>query len=112
MVLAMMFAATWVAYAAPEPEALPTVTPAATPATVSTPQDLTGKKVAFVDIAGAVNVKPETILALTQLKPGDVWTPDKIRQDLRLIYELGVFADVTADFTAIPEGVKVVYNVK
>ncbi len=117
MVLALMFATTWVAYAAPEAEEPTTVTPATTAATAATaatptPQDLTGKKVAFVDIAGAVNVKPDTILAVTQLKPGDVWTPDKVRQDLRFIYEMGIFADVTADFTAIPEGVKVVYNVK
>ena len=84
----------------------------AAPAAVAPPQELTGKKVAFVDVAGAVNVKPETILAATRLKPGDVWTQDKVRQDLRLIYELGTFSDVTADFTQIPEGVKVVYNVK
>ena len=98
MVMAMMLMTTWVACAAPAAE--------------SSPQDLTGKKVAFVDIAGAVNVKPDSILAVTQLKPGDTWTPEKVRQDLRLIYEMGTFSDVTADFTAIPEGVKVVYNVK
>lgn len=76
------------------------------------PQELVGKKVAFVEIAGAVNLKPESIMTVTRLKPGDVWTPDKVRQDLRLIYEMGTFSDVTADFTLIPEGVKVVYNVK
>ncbi|MHC1759706.1 MAG: outer membrane protein assembly factor [Negativicutes bacterium] len=90
---------TWIASAAPA-------------AAGDTPRDMTGKRVAFIDVAGAVNVKPETILAVTQLKPGDLWTPDKIRQNLRLIYEMGLFSDVTADFTAIPEGVKVVYNVK
>lgn len=102
----MLFATTGGVYAAPD------VTPAVASAPGSAPQDLTGKKVAFVDIVGAVNVKPDTILAVTQLKPGDVWTPDKVRQDLRLIYEMGTFSDVTADFTLIPEGVKVVYNVK
>jgi outer membrane protein insertion porin family len=84
----------------------------AAPATTAQPQDLTGKKVAFVEVAGAVNVKADTVLAATQLKPGDVWTPDKVRQDLRLIYEMGTFSDVTADFSLIPEGVKVIYNVK
>ncbi len=98
MILSMMFATTWVANAAPPSE--------------GPPPDLTGKKVAFVEIAGAVNVKPDTILAVTRLKPGDEWTPEKVRQDLHLIYEMGTFSDVTADFTAIPEGVKVVYNVK
>lgn len=75
-------------------------------------QDLTGKNVAFVDVVGTINIKPETILAATRLKPGDLWTPDKVRQDLRLIYEQGTFSDVTADFSLLPEGVKVVYNVK
>lgn len=84
----------------------------ANPATNTPAQDLTGKNVAFIDVAGTVNIKPETILAATRLKPGDLWTPDKVRQDLRLIYELGTFSDVTADFSLLPEGVKVVYNVK
>ena len=84
----------------------------AAPLAEGPPQDLTGKNVAFVDVAGTVNIKPEDVLAATRLKPGDLWTPDKVRQDLRLIYEMGTFSDVTADFTAIPEGVKVVYNVK
>jgi len=97
MILAMMLSATVAVQAAP---------------TTTGPPDLTGQKVAFVEIAGAIKVKPETILAATRLKPGDVWTPDKVRQDLRLIYELGTITDVTADFTVIPEGVKVVYTVK
>lgn len=98
MLLAMMLSATWAVQAAPSAE--------------GPPPDLTGKKVAFVEVAGAVTIAPETILAATRLKPGDVWTPDKVRQDLRLIYELGTISDVTADFTVIPEGVKVVYNVR
>jgi outer membrane protein insertion porin family len=84
----------------------------AAPPAEGPPQDLTGKTVAFVDVTGTVNIKPETILAVTRLKPGDLWTPDKVRQDLRLIYEQGTFSDVTADFSLLPEGVKVIYNVK
>ena len=84
----------------------------AAPSIEGAQQDLTGKTVAFVDVTGTVNIKPETVLAATRLKPGDLWTPDKVRQDLRLIYEMGTFSDVTADFSVIPEGVKVVYKVK
>jgi outer membrane protein insertion porin family len=116
MVLSMMLAASWTVQAAPEestdPAAAATVATPATPAPSAKPEDLIGKKVAFIEVAGTVNIKPETILAVTRLKPGDEWTPDKVRQDLRLIYEMGTFADVTADFAAIPEGVKVIYNVK
>ena len=93
-----MLSATWVVQAAP--------------AGAAAPVDFTGKKVAFVDVAGTVNINPMAILAVTRLKPGDQWTADKVRQDLRLIYEMGTFSDVTADFTQLPEGVKVVYNVK
>ena len=75
-------------------------------------EDLVGKKVAFVEVAGASQTNPDAILAVTRLKPGDVWAADKVRQDLKLIYEMGTFADATADFFLIPEGVKVVYNVK
>jgi len=98
MVLAMMFGTALLVQAAP--------------AVANPPPDLIGAKVAFVEITGASKISPDTILAATRLKPGDIWTADKIRQDLRLIYEMGTFADVTADFTLIPEGVKVVYNVK
>ncbi len=120
MALFLLLAASWTVQAAPEDTADPAATaPAAataatpvSPAPSAKPEDLIGKKVAFVEVAGAVNIKPETILAVTRLKPGEEWTPDKVRQDLRMIYEMGTFADVTADFTAIPEGVKVIYNVK
>lgn len=110
--LSMMLFATVTAAAEPEPAA-PSESPAAaaSPAPPS-PEDLAGKKVAFVEVAGAVNVRPDLILAATRLKPGDEWTADKVRQDLRLIYEMGTFSDVSADFAVIPEGVKVIYNVK
>ena len=135
----MMIASTWIAAAAPDsavsepavsdqaapdqaapataetqatPPATMPVSPSATPAAVVNPQDLIGKKVAFIEVAGAVHTKPDSILAVTRLKPGEEWTADKVRQDLRLIYEMGIFSDVTADFAVIPEGVKVIYNVK
>ena len=108
----MVFAVPWVAYAAPATDTKPATTLAIPQTPPVPPQALIGKKVAFVEIAGAVNVKPDTILAVTHLKPGDDWTAEKVRQDIRLIYEMGTFSDVTADFTLIPEGVKVIYNVK
>ena len=120
MALSVVLAASWTVQGAPKQATDPAETPTAPvaavtpaiPAPSAKPEDLIGKKVAFIEVAGAVNIKPNTILAATRLKPGDVWTPDKVRQDLRLIYEMGTFADVTADFSLIPEGVKVIYNVK
>ena len=87
-----------------------TVQPA--PLKPAKPEELVGKKVAFVTVEGASQISPDTILAATRLKPGDVWSSDNVRQDLRMIYELGTFSDVTADFFLLPEGVKIVYNVK
>lgn len=98
MALAMMFAGTLIVQAAP--------------ADNNPPPDLLDKKVAFVEIVGASQISSDSILAVTRLKPGDIWAADKVKQDLRLIYEMGTFSDVTADFSLIPEGVKVIYNVK
>ena len=97
---------------AADPNAVSAVTATAVKAAPAKPEDLTGKKVAFVEIAGAKAVSQDSVMAVTRLKPGDVWTADKVRQDIRLIYEMGVFSDVAAEFTLIPEGVKVVYAVK
>jgi outer membrane protein insertion porin family len=73
--------------------------------------DLTGKKVTAVSVTGNNSVSESQILAVVKLKPGDTLSPDKVQQDMRAIYELGSFFDVVANFTEVPEGVKVNYTV-
>lgn len=73
--------------------------------------DLTGKTVTAVNITGNTAVSESTILAVVKTKPGDTLSADNIKQDMQAIYELGYFFDVVANFTEVPEGVKVVYTV-
>ncbi|HMM20910.1 MAG TPA: BamA/TamA family outer membrane protein [Selenomonadales bacterium] len=73
--------------------------------------DLTGRKVVAVNVTGNSSVTESEVLAVTKVKPGDSLEPAKVQQDMRAIYELGSFFDVVANFTEVPEGVKVVYTV-
>ncbi|MCE5286576.1 MAG: BamA/TamA family outer membrane protein [Pelosinus sp.] len=73
--------------------------------------DIAGKTATAVAVTGNTTVPESSIMAVIKVKPGDTLTPDKINQDLHAIYELGYFFDVTANFTEVPEGVKVVYSV-
>ncbi|EAX47477.1 surface antigen (D15) [Thermosinus carboxydivorans Nor1] len=88
--------------------ALSIVVGALTPAFAA---DLTGRTVTAVAVAGNKAVAESTIMAAVKTKPGDILSADKIKEDMQAIYELGYFFDVVANFTEVPEGVKVVYTV-
>ena len=73
--------------------------------------DLTGKTVTEVTVTGNSVVDTATIMNAVKVKPGDVLAADKVKQDMQAIYDLGYFFDVVANFTEVPEGVKVIYTV-
>lgn len=73
--------------------------------------DLTGKTITAVDVSGNLTVPETKIMAVVKVKPGDKFNGDAIKQDLHSIYELGSFFDVVANFTEVPEGVKVSFTV-
>lgn len=73
--------------------------------------DLTGKTVTDVAITGNSAVDAATITKVIKVKAGDTLAADAVKQDMQSIYELGYFFDVVANFTEVPEGVKVVYTV-
>lgn len=73
--------------------------------------DLTGKTVTEVTVTGNSTIDNGTIMNAVKIKPGDTLAPDKVKQDMQAIYDLGYFFDVVANFTEVPEGVKVIYTV-
>ncbi|BBB91553.1 MAG TPA: BamA/TamA family outer membrane protein [Methylomusa anaerophila] len=73
--------------------------------------DITGKTATAIQVTGSNQVAESTIMGVVQLKPGDTITADKIKQDLQSIYDLGYFFDVVANFSEVPEGIKVIYTV-
>ena len=73
--------------------------------------EVEGKTVTGISVTGNTTVPESSITPAIKLKPGDTLTADKVKQDMQSIYELGYFFDVVANFTEVPEGVKVTYTV-
>lgn len=73
--------------------------------------DIEGKTATAITVTGMNKVAESTIRGVIKIQPGDALTADKVKQDMQAIYDLGYFFDVVANFTEVPEGVKVVYTV-
>ncbi|WP_371372196.1 outer membrane protein assembly factor [Sporomusa aerivorans] len=73
--------------------------------------DIEGKTATAVTVTGLNQVAESTVMGVVKIRPGDALTADKVKQDMQAIYDLGYFFDVVANFTEVPEGVKVVYTV-
>jgi outer membrane protein insertion porin family len=73
--------------------------------------DLTGKIIVSVTLVGNVTIPEDRILAVTKLRPGDTFDSLKLQQDVRSIYELGNFFDVSVKSTEVPGGINIVYSV-
>jgi outer membrane protein insertion porin family len=73
--------------------------------------DVEGKTATAVTITGISQIAESTVRGVVKTQPGDTLSADKIKQDMQAIYDLGYFFDVVANFTEVPEGVKVTYTV-
>jgi len=73
--------------------------------------DFTGKKITAVSVTGNVTVPESQIMAVVKVKPGETFDAEKVKQDMRAIFELGTISDVVANFSENPEGVKITYTV-
>jgi len=68
--------------------------------------------VTAIEVRGNARIPAERILAaIRQVKVGEVLTDDKVRDDIRAVNELGVFADVTVRTEPEGGGVRVVFLV-
>lgn len=91
-------------------ESLPEAQKDAAPAS-SAMQAVAGKTVTNVSVMGTKHTKQEDVAAAAKTKVGDVLTEEGVKQDIRSIYEMGMFFDVFARFEQVPEGVKIIYTV-
>lgn len=73
--------------------------------------DIEGKTATAVTVTGNNQVAESTIMGVVAIRPGDALTAEKVKQDMQAIYDLGYFFDVVANFSEVPEGVKVIYTV-
>ncbi|MEK7475499.1 MAG: outer membrane protein assembly factor BamA [Candidatus Coatesbacteria bacterium] len=65
-----------------------------------------------IQIEGTVNVKPSDISARLKTRIGTLATREGLREDLRAIWEMGLFDDVTVEMTDVEGGARVTFVVK
>ncbi|MGE3153768.1 MAG: outer membrane protein assembly factor BamA [Nitrospiraceae bacterium] len=80
-------------------------------AVVATAQEA-AQKVASVAIRGNSRIESAAIQGRLTLKAGDLYTPDAVRKQMRLLYETGFFEDVQSEVDAVPDGMAVFFIVK
>jgi outer membrane protein insertion porin family len=72
----------------------------------------TAESVASVDIRGNKRIEDQAIRGRLTLKAGEPYTVDAIRDQIRIIYEMGFFEDVQIETDRVPNGVAVAFIVK
>ncbi len=68
-------------------------------------------KVTEVQIAGNKKVESETIRSKISTKPGDVFSPSGVRNDIAAIYKMGFFDDVRVEAEGAAGGIRLIFNV-
>ncbi|MCD6420490.1 MAG: BamA/TamA family outer membrane protein [Synergistetes bacterium] len=69
------------------------------------------EKITAIEVVGNHYVVKSRILAVIKLKVGDTFSPEKVKADVRSIYELGYFQRVEVSTQPYKDGVKVIYKV-
>ena len=68
-------------------------------------------QISAIEVRGNKTIPEKDIVDVIFSRTGNALTDDKIRSDLKAIYALGYFADVSSSFEAKTEGTKVIFNV-
>lgn len=70
------------------------------------------KTVLDVRVIGNKNVSSASIMAKVKIRPGQVYSPQLIDEDIKRLYATGFFTDVAVDVEEKPAGVIVTFKVK
>ncbi|CAK8716070.1 MAG: Beta-barrel assembly machine subunit BamA [Candidatus Electronema aureum] len=73
----------------------------------------TSKEMTIASVAPAGNTRIDSgaILGKISAKPGELYSPDSLRKDLKAIFKMGYFDNVTIEVADSPKGKKVVFRV-
>ncbi len=69
-------------------------------------------KVTLVEVQGNKRIETATILAKIKTKEGAVFSPSQIKDDIKVLYQLGHFEDVQVRTEGFESGLKVIFVVK
>src|SRR4026209_2470223 len=68
-------------------------------------------KVASIEIRGNKKIELHAIQGRLTLKPGDPYTPENVRGQIKILYETGYFEDVQVETESVPEGIALTFIV-
>ena len=68
--------------------------------------------VTLVEVQGNKRIETATILSKIKTKEGSVFSPSLIKEDIKLLYQLGHFEDVQVKTEGFERGLKVIYSFK
>ena len=69
-------------------------------------------KVASIDIRGNKKIEQPAITGRLTLKPGDPYTPENVRGQIKILYDTGYFEDVQVETDSSPQGMALVFLVR
>jgi outer membrane protein insertion porin family len=69
-------------------------------------------KVASIEIRGAKRIEVPAIAGRLTLKTGDLYTPENVRGQVKILYDTGFFEDVQVETESITEGMSVTFIVQ
>ncbi|MFO7818876.1 MAG: BamA/TamA family outer membrane protein [Halanaerobacter sp.] len=73
--------------------------------------DLAGNKITDIKVEGNQKISAQEVLEEVDTEVGDEIDNDKLRQDLKSIYDLGYFLDVKINFRNYEDGVQLIFKV-
>lgn len=71
-----------------------------------------GVKVSAIEIRGNKRIELPAIAGRLTLKPGDPYTPENVRGQIKILYETGFFEDVQLETESTPQGMALAFLVR
>jgi outer membrane protein insertion porin family len=70
------------------------------------------EKIVSVEIAGNKRIESDAVKRIIKTKPGDIYLPKRLSEDLKAVYAMGYFDDIRIEAENTPEGEKIIFRVK
>ncbi|MBI5042368.1 MAG: outer membrane protein assembly factor BamA, partial [Nitrospirae bacterium] len=68
-------------------------------------------KIKYIEVKGNKRVNTSTIRSKIKIKEGDVFSPEKLREDIKSIFQMGFFNDVKVETEGFEGGLKIIFIV-
>ena len=68
-------------------------------------------KIKYIEVRGNKRVNTSTIRSKIKIKEGDLFSPEKLREDIKSIFQMGFFGDVKVETEGFEGGLKIIFVV-